>query len=222
MFQQKSSNWTKFIKKSHLNDQNTLESIKCKENLTLKARKTIKGSQNFEAFDPLIATFLKLGEEIIVLYEKAKHNKELCSFLLKRYIFAIAAVKNLDMRRTEDPEFFSKKGNVELFEEFIKCMKRIKEFIQRVGKLHKLIKYMMAHTIEKDLEGLIKEFDAYLISFNFSFTTQSRDDSKKIKDYVIQIYELLFDVYKISDKPSQQNFLNRMNLMIEKTNEYQK
>ena len=37
-------------------------------------------AQIFEEFVLLVGTFLKLGKEIIVLYEKAMHNKELCGF----------------------------------------------------------------------------------------------------------------------------------------------
>ncbi|CAG8626580.1 8108_t:CDS:1, partial [Funneliformis mosseae] len=56
---------------------------------------TIKGAcsvaQNFETFMPFVTTFIKLGEEIINLYEKAKHNKELCGLLLQRCNGAMAA-----------------------------------------------------------------------------------------------------------------------------------
>src|SRR6266498_1983276 len=181
-----------------------------------------RSAQTFEAFAPYITSFLKLGEEIIELYDKAKHNKELCGFLLKRCNCAMAAVKDLNMRRTEDPEFFSKRQNEELFEEFIKCMKKIKVFIHRVGKLRKLIKYVMAQSIEDDLKDLVEEFDGCMASLNFSFNIQSRTETKKIKDYVTQIYELLVNVYGIpDDRQSQQNFLDRMDLMTRRNREFQ-
>ncbi|PKB92566.1 hypothetical protein RhiirA5_444203, partial [Rhizophagus irregularis] len=55
-------------------------------NINLMATSTFKGvcsvAQNFGEFIPLIDKFIKLGEEVLLLYEKAKHNKELCGFLL--------------------------------------------------------------------------------------------------------------------------------------------
>src|SRR5207249_140837 len=52
-------------------------------------------AQNFEDFTPLIKSFLSLGKEIILLYEKAEHHKELCSYLLQRCNCAMAAVQDL-------------------------------------------------------------------------------------------------------------------------------
>src|SRR6266540_2761726 len=48
-------------------------------------------AQNFSLFSPLISSFLELGKEIIKLYERAEHNKNLCSFLLQRCNCAVAA-----------------------------------------------------------------------------------------------------------------------------------
>ena len=61
------------------------------------------------------------------------------------------------------------------------------------------MKYLISYSIEDDLKNFLKEFDGYMMSLNFSFTLKSRDESIKIKDYVIQIYKLLFNVYNISD-----------------------
>src|SRR5207249_4215539 len=110
--------------------------------------RALKITQNFEDFAPVIKTFLKIGIEIIELYEKAKHNKELCGFLLKRCNCATAAVKDLDIRKTENRGFFSEPENLKLLGDFNDCMKKIKEFILRVSKLNKLIKYLFANSIE--------------------------------------------------------------------------
>ncbi|PKY21575.1 hypothetical protein RhiirB3_409576, partial [Rhizophagus irregularis] len=54
-----------------------------------------------------------------------------------------------------------------------------------------------------------------MLSLNFSFTIQTRDDSIIIKDYVIQIHELLSNVYNIpNDKQKQQNFYSEVDLVI--------
>jgi hypothetical protein len=191
---------------------------KSKENL-LKASTIVKGlsnvAQNFDNFAPVIGKICKLGEEVIELYEKAKHNKELCGLLLKRCNCAVASVKDLDLRRTEYKEFFSKQENFELLTAFSTCIGKSKEFISRVSKLHKLMNYLLAGSIEDDLKELLDEFDGYMRSLNFSFTVQSRDDSIKIKDYVIQIHELLSNVYNIpNDRQQQQKFYGEVDLII--------
>src|SRR4051812_24223748 len=80
-------------------------------------------AQTFDESAPLITTFFALGQGIITLYEKAKHNKDLCSFLLKRCNCAESAVKNLKIRKTDNVEFFSKRENFILFKGFIECMR---------------------------------------------------------------------------------------------------
>ncbi|CAG8582709.1 9613_t:CDS:2 [Rhizophagus irregularis] len=199
-------------------DDTSESTSKSKENL-LKPSIIMKGlsdiAQNFDNFAPVISKICKLGEQVIELYEKAQHNKKLCGLLLKRCNCAVASVKDLDIRRTEYKEFFFKKGNLELLIAFSKCIEKSKEFISRVSKIHKLMKYLLAGSIEDDLKELVNEFDGYMLSLNFSFTIQTRDDSIIIKDYVIQIHELLSNVYNIpNDKQKQQNFYSEVDLVI--------
>jgi len=78
---------------------------KSKENLSPKGASKIV--QNFKNFALNVKSFLKLEDENIILYEKAKHNEQLCGFLLKRCNCAIAALKDLEIRKTENVEFFS-------------------------------------------------------------------------------------------------------------------
>ncbi|CAB4423355.1 unnamed protein product [Rhizophagus irregularis] len=199
-------------------DDTSESTSKSKENL-LKPSIIMKGlsdiAQNFDNFAPVISKICKLGEQVIELYEKAQHNKKLCGLLLKRCNCAVASVKDLDIRKIEYKEFFFKKGNLELLIAFSKCIEKSKEFISRVSKIHKLMKYLLAGSIEDDLKELVNEFDGYMLSLNFSFTIQTRDDSIIIKDYVIQIHELLSNVYNIpNDKQKQQNFYSEVDLVI--------
>ena len=181
--------------------------------------------QSFNDFAPLIGSFFKLGEEIIKLYESARHNKELCAFLLKRCNYAIAAVKDLDIRKVENIEFFSRQENLNLFMEFVECMKKMRKFISRVSKLHKLVKYFMAASIEDDFTSLVVEFDGYMNSLNFSFMLQSRDELSKLskmRSEIRQIKDVLFNAYGIpDDKQSCQDYLNKMGLVTEKNREFQ-
>src|SRR5205085_2403668 len=109
--------------------------------VTTTAKGTTVVAQSFSQFAPLVGSFFKLGEEIIKLYESAKHNKELCGFLLQRCNCAIAAVRDLDIRKSENVEFFSKHENLTLFMGFVECMKKMKKFISRVSRLNRLVKY---------------------------------------------------------------------------------
>ncbi|CAB4433514.1 unnamed protein product [Rhizophagus irregularis] len=180
-------------------------------------------AQNIEEFTPLIKSFLALGKEIISLYEKAEHHKELCSFLLQRCNCAMATVEDLYIRKTENEKFFFKQGNLNLFKDFIKCIKRIKSFIEEISQLGKYRKFLLANNIEETFSKLITEFDGYMNSLNFSFTIQAIDEFKVIKNETREIKELLLNVYGVSDdKQSQQTFLKEMDSLAERNKEFQK
>ena len=189
----------------------SLDNTDCCDKLGFKPnfiKEAICIAQSFEDFAPLISAFLTLGKDIIILYEKAEHHKELCSFLLQRCNCAVAAVQDLDIRKTENTKFFSKNGNLNLFKEFIKCIKKIRNFIEEISQLSKIRRYIFTNNIEDTFSKLVTEFDGYMNSLNFSFTIQAIDEFKIIKDETRQIKELLLNVYGVSDdKQSQQNFL---------------
>jgi cell division protein ZapA (FtsZ GTPase activity inhibitor) len=207
------------------NDDETPESnSNIKINSVLEAAGVVISiAQTFDEFAPLIGTFLAIGDEIKKIYDKAKHNKEVCSFLLQRCNGAMAAVRDLDMRRTENTRFFSKRENFKLFKGFIKCMKKIKKFVADVSQLSKLTKYFYAKKIEEELNDLVKEFDGYMSSLNFSFTVQSKDELATIKSDVKGIKEILFHIFGVpDDKQSQQNILDEIDSITEKNKNFQK
>jgi hypothetical protein len=205
-------------------DETSDLNIDTKKNSTIEAIGiVINVAQTFDEFAPLIGTFLALGDEIKKLYDKAKHNKELCSFLLKRCNGAMAAVRDLDMRKTESRGFFSKKGNLKLFEEFIKCMEKIKKFVANVSQLNKLKKYFYAKKIEEELNELVKEFNGYMNSLNFSINVQFTDDFATVKSDLKGIKEILSHIWGVSDdKQSQQNILDDIYSITKKNKNFQK
>jgi hypothetical protein len=178
-------------------------------------------AKNFSAFAPLISSFLDIGNEIIKLYKKAKQHKELCGFLLKRCNFAMAAVKDLDIRQTENVEFFSKQENLALFIGFIECMKGIQSFIAEVSQLKTLQRYLFTNSIEEKFTNLATEFDGYMNSLNFFFTIQSRDELLTVKNEIKQIKEILLSYGVADDRQSQQNFFDVTNLVTEKNIKFQ-
>ncbi|GBC07600.1 hypothetical protein RclHR1_07560004 [Rhizophagus clarus] len=229
-YDQEGNEVSRELKKMSLNNNNfndICDNEKLKSELNIDLTSVAKGfcciAQNIEEFTPLIKSFLALGKEIISLYEKAEYHKELCSFLLQRCNCAMATVEDLYIRKTENERFFFKQGNLNLFKEFIKCIKRIKNFIEEISQLGKYRKFLLANNIEETFSKLITEFDGYMNSLNFSFTIQAIDEFKRIKNETREIKEILLNVYGVSDdKQSQQNFLKDMDSLAERNKEYQK
>ncbi|PKC04129.1 kinase-like protein [Rhizophagus irregularis] len=190
--------------------------------INLNINENISYSINFDEFIPLIDKFIKFGEEILILYEKSRHNKELCGFLLNRCNCAMASIRDLKIRKTENTKFFSKK-NLKLFKEFIKCMERIRKFVSRISKFHKLLKYFIASNIEQDFNDLVTEFDGYMRNLNFSFVVQSKDEISKMRNEIRQIKDILLNIYGVpDDKQALIEFSNRMDQLIMKNINLQK
>ncbi|PKY21995.1 hypothetical protein RhiirB3_470643 [Rhizophagus irregularis] len=179
-------------------------------------------AQNFGEFIPLIDKFIKLCEEVLLLYEKAKHNKELCGFLLNRCNCAMAVVRDLNIGKTENTEFFSKEENLRLFKEFVSCMEKLRKFVSRISKLHKLLKYFATSIIEQDFNYLILEFDEYMRRLKFSFVVQSKDEISKMRNDIRKIKDMLINVYGVpDDKQALIEFSNRMNQLTMKNIKFQ-
>ncbi|GBC05371.1 hypothetical protein RclHR1_00620011 [Rhizophagus clarus] len=180
-------------------------------------------AQNFSAFAPLIKQFFDIAKEIVILYEKAEHNREICSFLLQRCNCARVAVEDLDMRKTENVSFFSRKENFDLFKDFIKCMQRIKNFIGDVSQLNRLKKYFFANNIEETFTKLISEFEGYMNSLKFSFIVQSRNELIIIKNEIKQLTELLINIHGVSDtKQSKEEFFKGIGIVTKKNKDFKK
>ncbi|RIA81299.1 kinase-like domain-containing protein [Glomus cerebriforme] len=203
-------------------DKMSLDNIEIGLNVIISGLDTSNVAKNFSVFAPFITSFLDIGSQIIKLYNQAKHNKEICGLLIKRCNFAMAAVRDLDIRRTENVNFFSKQENLKLFVEFIKCMKKIQNFIAEISQLKIFKKYLYANKIEENFTCLVTEFEGYMSSLNFSFTIQSRDELSVIKNEIKQIKEILICYGVSDDRQSQQNFFDGMNTVTEKNIEFQK
>ncbi|RIA81298.1 kinase-like domain-containing protein, partial [Glomus cerebriforme] len=179
-------------------------------------------SMTVSIYAPLIKQFFDIGKEIVILYEKAEHNKEICSLLLQKYNCARIAVQDLDMRKTENVTFFSKKENYELFRNFIICMQRIRKFIGDVSQLNRVKKYFFANNIESIFTELINEFEGCMNSLNFSFSVQSRNEIMIIKTEIRQLSELILNIHGVPDTTqSKQDFFNEIGLVTKKNKYFQ-
>ncbi|CAG8441233.1 14354_t:CDS:2 [Funneliformis caledonium] len=153
-------------------------------------------AQNFEAFSPYIKIFFNLGKEIIILYEKAEHHKELCSSLLQRCNCAMATVKDLYIRKTENK--------------------------WDISQLSKLRKFFFTNKIEETFQNLIAEFDGFMNSLNFTFTIQSNNNLATITNDMKQIMEKLSFYDVPNDRQSQQNFFNDVNSVAGSAQEFKR
>ncbi|RHZ89731.1 hypothetical protein Glove_11g34 [Diversispora epigaea] len=133
----------------------------------------------FAPYVDLISKVFKVGDEIIYLYQKAEHNKDICSCLTIRTNAAVAAVRDLQIRKTENEEFFSNKHNLELFEKFVDCIFNIKVYISDVSQLGGLRKYMLTNTIGERYKELSSEFDGLMQSLNFAIILKNQVDVSK-------------------------------------------
>ncbi|CAG8720200.1 8518_t:CDS:1, partial [Funneliformis mosseae] len=221
---------TNDLSKVNLDDERTMDDCESTKELTSRGSNVctiIKGVhcivKSFEEFNPVIKTFLSLGNEIITLYEKAEHNKKLCSILLKRVNCAYAAVKDLNIKKTENTQFFVKHDNLKILEDFTDCIREIKNFIEDISFLNKLQRFFYTGGINDTFQRLTKEFDAYMSSLNFSFIVESRDEFATMKDDVSQIKDILTVVHGVSDdKQSQQKFLTGMGRVAGRNKEFKK
>ncbi|CAG8545725.1 12551_t:CDS:2 [Cetraspora pellucida] len=89
---------------------------------------------NFVPFAPLIDRFIKLGKDIITLYQEAEYNKRLCSYFTRRVNLVVGFIKNLEIRRQDCLEFFVEQTNLQLIKDFIKCMLDVRKFITNVSQ----------------------------------------------------------------------------------------
>ncbi|CAG8460315.1 19690_t:CDS:2 [Gigaspora margarita] len=129
-------------------------------------------SSTYESFDQLIKTFLKLKEDIVTIYQKAEYNKHLCNFLTKRVYSASAVIKDLEIRKYDNVEFFTKPSNFKLIEDFLKCILDIKEFITDISQLRASINFSQTREIAQSYKELSTKFDEYMTSLNFEISYQ--------------------------------------------------
>ncbi|CAG8436580.1 9366_t:CDS:2 [Diversispora eburnea] len=133
----------------------------------------------FAPYVDLISKVFKIGDEIICFYQKAEHHKDICSYLTIRTNAAVASVRDLQIRKTENEEFFSNAHNLKLFEKFTNCMFNIKVYVSEVSQLGGLRKYMLTNTIEERYKELSTEFDGLMQSLNFAIIIKNKVDVAK-------------------------------------------
>ncbi|CAG8578889.1 16972_t:CDS:2, partial [Gigaspora rosea] len=127
-----------------------------------------EASESFVPFAPLIEIFLKLGEDIVTLYQKAEHNKALCNYLTRRVNAAVAAIKDLEIRKQDNQEFFKEGANLQLIKDFVKCMLDIRKFVADVSQLGSFGTFFNSNNIIQKYKDLSNRFDGYLSSLNFA------------------------------------------------------
>ncbi|CAG8701548.1 11378_t:CDS:2, partial [Dentiscutata heterogama] len=127
-----------------------------------------EATENFKPFAPLIEIFFKLGEDIVTLYQKAEHNEHLSSYLTKRVNSAVAVIKDLEIRKQENQEFFKESANLQLIKDFLKCMLDIRKFVADVSQLGSFGTFFNSNNIIQKYKDLSSKFDGYMNSLNLA------------------------------------------------------
>ncbi|GBC05876.1 hypothetical protein RclHR1_06490011 [Rhizophagus clarus] len=186
----------------------------------------------FANFLPLIGEVSKILREITDIYQTAEHNKRICGVMLDRVTIAESAIKNLQVRREENEEFFSEENYVNL-QKLVTVIGKIRKFVGEISQLKGLQKYIQAKNIEKTAMDLTKEFDTTIklleFAFMVDFNARADVDNKKIKadiedltEYLQVIGGGLTDTNKnVSDLVVQLNILNNTMMTKPETNIFQ-
>ncbi|CAG8598206.1 15559_t:CDS:2, partial [Dentiscutata heterogama] len=156
-------------------------------------------SSNYLPFGQIIEIFYKLEEDIISSYKNAEYNIQLCGFLIKRVNIATAAIRDLEIRKFHNLEFFAELSNLQLFKEFLKCILEIRNFIKNISNLGGIAKYFQTNIdIIKKYKDLSNMFDQCMESLNFSISIRFNKDLNKeiqfIKKELMELKEIMRDM----------------------------
>src|SRR6266542_3693822 len=121
----------------------------------------------FGKFIPLIADVANILDQIVDLYQSAEHNKRICGVLIDRVSAAEAAVRNLEIRRDQNKNFFNQK-NLILLQRLVHNIQQIKRFVNELSKVKGLKKYVQAKSIEKTFKELCRDFDSNVATLHFA------------------------------------------------------
>ncbi|CAG8537045.1 4325_t:CDS:2 [Acaulospora colombiana] len=150
----------------------TTTPLDCTNEILSQAAVVVDVVASFVPFGGLISSICKAGEEIISLYQKAEHNRGICSHMTQRVIAAMAAVRDLKTRKNENEKFFTKE-NLQIFEGFVDCMWRIRDYIVEISQLGRMRMIFQGNMIEQRFDELTTEFEGYMKSLQFSIIVQS-------------------------------------------------
>ncbi|CAG8745296.1 32482_t:CDS:2, partial [Gigaspora margarita] len=126
----------------------------------------VSNSDAYVPFAPLIEIFFKLGEDIVTLYQKAEYNKHLFSDLIEQVNSAVAAMRDLEMGKPDNQEFFVESTSLQFIKDFVKCMLDIRQFVVGVSQLSSFGTFFnSANSIQKS-KDLSNRFNGYLTSLN--------------------------------------------------------
>ncbi|CAG8818728.1 27561_t:CDS:10, partial [Gigaspora margarita] len=126
----------------------------------------VEASSNYAPFAQIIKKFFELGEDIVTLYQKAEYSQCLCSYLTKRVNSAVAVMRDLEIRKQDNQEFFMESTNLQLIKDFVKCMLDIKKFVTAVSQLDSLGNFFNSANVVQKYKDLSNRFDGYLTSLN--------------------------------------------------------
>ncbi|CAG8522324.1 7523_t:CDS:2 [Racocetra persica] len=144
---------------------------------------------------PLVSVIAIIFREIIVLAEKAGHNKRVCRRLAERVRVANQTLNQLTLKDENDLAL----------KNYVQAITNCKEFIEKISHSGTFMKLVTAHEIESAYQNVTDELDASIIQLGLNVcirTNKDIEDDRKlflseIKTSFQAIEEVTKDLYDV-------------------------
>ncbi|CAG8614106.1 12567_t:CDS:2 [Racocetra fulgida] len=144
---------------------------------------------------PLVSVIAIIFREIIVLAEKAGHNKRVCRRLAERVRVANQTLNQLTLKDENDLAL----------KNYVQAITHCKEFIEKISHSGAFMKLVTAHEIESAYQNATEELDAAIIQLGLNVcirTNKDIEDDRKlflseIKTSFQAIEEVTKDLYDV-------------------------
>ncbi|CAG8674014.1 348_t:CDS:2 [Ambispora leptoticha] len=125
-----------------------------------------KPPTDFTIFSPLINDILKYANKIGECYENAEYNKRVVSVLLKRINSVTGEAKTLLQLKNDYSWFFENGNNYPVFQEFVKIIEQIQNFVVDISQLRGVVKYYNDYrdpefSMDRKFYIFIQEFEKF-------------------------------------------------------------
>src|SRR6266542_2470940 len=124
---------------------------------------------------PCISVIFVITKEITEAYENAQYNKKTCGVLVTRIEIAEVAIKGLLREKEENIDKFRSQDYVKFFENFVICLKNVRDFCNDITQLSKFKKFYTSGSIKEKFQEIINEFDNCSRDLNLSITMTTNE-----------------------------------------------
>ncbi|CAG8799173.1 29530_t:CDS:2, partial [Racocetra persica] len=131
-------------------------------------------------------------------------------------------IRDLEIRKQDNADFFNDQANLQLIKDFLKCMLDIRKFITDVSRLGSFGNYFQAGNIVQKYKDLSGRFDGYMASLNFAVSKATYKsvqnishnfgnvdlefELKSIKEDLAEMKKFMFDMSDGRTGPDENTF----------------